>query len=294
MTNMDKVLNTREIKSLISLIDDNEVYDVVKEQIIKLGSSALAFIDEELESCLDLEKTSRLKSVYDKIRLDISCSELKNWRDYNSENLFKALAIISKFQYPNLDLTYINKEINRIKDSLWLELNDNLTALEKVRVLNNIFFNIYKFSGDSKDFFNPINSFLIDVLERKKGNPISICSLYSIVAQSVGIPIYGINLPKHYIVAYVDRLYANPFHDIKRNNILFYINPFSGGEIYSLSEVFGFLHKLNVAVEDSNILPCQNEVTVSRMLKNLISIYNERGDEINGDKYNALLNIFEE
>jgi len=290
---MSKPLNEREIRSLVSLIDDNEVYETVFAKIVDLGDEVINILDEELEVTLDVVKNNRLQAAYNQIILNSCIAEMREWKKNNARNLFRGLTIISRLRYPQLDLAFVNQEINRLKDSLWLELNDNLTALEKVRILNNVFFDMYGFTGDTKDFFNPKNSFLIDVLKRKKGNPITMSSLYSIVAQSVGIPIYGINLPRHFIVAYADSLLRHPYASVKRNEILFYVNPFAKGEIYSQKEVLGFLNKLNIKTKDELLLPCSNKITLQRTLNNLILIYKNNGDKFLEDGYKKLKEILD-
>lgn len=290
---MNNSLNEKEIRSLVSLIDDNEVYDTVFAKIVDLGEAVIDYLDQELEVSIDVVKNNRLQAAYNQIILNSRIEEIKVWKKHNAINLFQGLTIISRLCYPHLDLAFVNQEINRIKDSLWLELNNNLTALEKVRVLNNIFFDMYGFSGDTKNFFNPKNSYLIDVLKRKKGNPITLSALYSIVAQSIDMPIYGINLPRHFIVAYADSTYSHPYSTIARNNILFYINPFAKGEIYSQKEVLGFLNKLNIKTKDELLLPCSNLVTLKRALNNLVIIYKNNGNKFLENGYKKILDVLE-
>jgi len=290
---MDKPLNEKEMRSLISLIDDDEVYETVFAKIVDLGDEVASLLDQEIEVTLNPIKNNRLQTAYNQIILNSCLSEIKEWKENHALNLFRGLTIISRLRYPHLDLAFINQEINKLKSNLWLELNDNLTALEKVRILNNVFFDIFGLSGDSKDFFNPKNSFLPDVLRRKKGNPITISSLYSIVAQSVGIPIYGINLPRHFIVAYTDTMFTHPYKSVKRKNILFYVNPFAKGEIYSQKEVLGFLNKLNIKIKDELLLPCSNLITLNRSLNNLIIIYKNNGNKFLEEGYQKLLDVLE-
>lgn len=286
---MENKLSEKEIRSLISLIDDDEVFSTVFDKIVSMGDLAINFIDEELEVSLDVIKTNRLQEAYDAIVLNSCISEIKHWKESESSNLFKGLTIISRLRYPHLDLSFVNREINRIKDSLWLELNDNLTALEKIRIYNNIFFDMYNFAGDTEDFFNPSNSFLIDVLKRKKGNPLTITALYSIIAQSVGVPVYGVNMPRHFIAVYTEDLLLHPYKTVNRNNVLFYINPFGKGEIYSIKEVYNFLNRLGVKITDDIMLPCDHVTMIKRSINNLIIIYKNRKDEKYQFRYQQLL-----
>jgi regulator of sirC expression with transglutaminase-like and TPR domain len=98
----------------------------------------------------------------------------------------------------------LRKQVQQIKHDVWLEINDELTAMEKVKIINHILFDVHQFSGNIANYHAPQNSFINSVLETKKGNPVSLGILYMIIAQELQIPIYGVNLPEHFIVAYVD------------------------------------------------------------------------------------------
>ena len=290
---MEKQLSEREIKSLISLIDDDMVYEAIFEKIVDVGKDAISFLDDELETSLDSVKTNRLQEAYDQIILNTCKEDLRKWKNEDESNLFEAMIIISRLRYPQLDLSLINAELAKIKDGLWLELNDNFTALEKIRILNNVFFDMFKFVGDTKDFFNPSNSFIVDVIKRKKGNPITLSALYSIVAQSVGVPIYGVNMPRHFITVYMDRMLHYPYDNLSRANVLFYVNPFGRGEIYNIKEVYNFLNRLKMKVSDDILLPCDHEQIVRRSINNLILIYKNQKDEKNEQRYIQLLSALD-
>lgn len=272
-------MDKQKIKSLISLVDDQDqsVYDLVHEQILDLGGEILPLLNDAFDDSETSLMTNRLKELITQVALINARDEMREWKNENSRNLYQGLSIIAKFQYPKLNLEKINQSINKIRQELWLEVNDNMTALEKIRILNHLFFDIHGFRGDSKDYFAPENSFLNDVVIRKKGNPIMLSSLYSIVAQSANIPIYGVNMPNHFILAYTDRLYSQPLSDIKLNDILFYVNPFNLGEIYSLKEMRHFLTSMKVVPRDNYLLPCANTTIVYRNLNNLIHIYTKLG-----------------
>ena len=76
--------------------------------------------------------------------------------------------------------------------------------MEKVRVLNHIIFDVHGFSGNTANFHAPQNSYINNVLESKKGNPLSLSVLYAVIAQRLDVNIYGVNLPEHFILAYVE------------------------------------------------------------------------------------------
>jgi len=286
-------LDKHKIESLISLVDDQDeaVFELVQKQLFELGSDVIPMLYEAYENNDSGLMGERLKSIIDQLNLSKAQTDLRDWKENNSRNLYEGLSIIARYQYPKLDIEKITRTINKIRQELWLEINDNMTALEKVRILNHLFFNVHMFRGDTKDFFAPENSFLNDVIIRKKGNPISISAIYSIVAQSVNIPIYGVNMPNHFIVAFADRLYSQPLSDIKINNILFYINPFNGGEIYSLKEMRHFLTSMKIVPRDRFLLPCSNITIIRRNLTNLVTIYTNMEDKEKADRFKTLQEI---
>ena len=274
------MLNKQKIESLISLVDDKdkEVYELVKGQILELGKDMLPLLDNAISQSTSELMTSRLSNLIQQINLIKTREEIRDWKNNNSRNLYEGLSIIACYQYPKLDIEKITRTINSIRQELWLEINDSMTALEKIRIMNHLFFDIHMFRGDSKDFFAPENSFLNDVIIRKKGNPLTLSAIYSIIAQSVNIPIYGVNMPNHYIVAYANQLYTQPLSDISIKDILFYINPFNRGEVYSLKEMRHFLTSMKIMPRDAYLLPCSNITTIRRSLKNLINIYSNKNE----------------
>lgn len=284
-------MDKQKIKSLISLVDDQDqnVYDLVYQQIVDLGGEILPLLNEAIDESETSLMTNRLKELIDQVALINARDEMRKWKNENSRNLYQGLSIIALFQYPKLNLDKIAQSINKIRQELWLEVNDNMTALEKIRILNHLFFDIHRFKGDSKDYFAPENSFLNDVVIRKKGNPIMLSSIYSIIAQSVNIPVYGVNMPNHFILAYTDRLYTQPLSDIKINDILFYINPFNQGEIYSLKEMRHFLTSMKVVPRDNYLLPCSNITIVYRNLNNLIHIYKNLGKKEKAAAFQSIM-----
>jgi regulator of sirC expression with transglutaminase-like and TPR domain len=101
------------------------------------------------------------------------------------------------------------------------------------------------------------------------------------------IPIYGVNLPNHFILAYMDEDKIR--HDMGEKNshgVLFYINPFSKGSLFDENEVKEFLNSLNLPNSREYFEPCSNTQIIKRMLTNLIAAFLEVG---NAEKVNELI-----
>ncbi len=288
-------ISEKEIKSLVSLMDDEDDFSrkIVRDRILNIGEPAIPFLLDAIEKSINNTETNNLKNLFDEINLNTTYDNLRIWKGLNSTNLYQGLLILAKYRYPQLKPERVTKELENLKKQLWLELNDNLTALEKVRVLNRIFFDFNGFDGEREDYFAPENSFINDLVFRKKGNPLIMSALYSIIAQSVNIPVYGINFPRHFMTVYADKLLVGSLNEIKENDILFFISPYNKGEIFSLSEIKNFLLKMNLKPLPDYYLPCNNDVYIRRSLRNLIQSYNnmERGDI--AENYEFLLSALE-
>jgi len=287
-------MEENKIKALIALLqdEDEQTFNLIHSQIMDEGVTMMPYILEAQDVATDGEYTSRLKIVYDELNLQNAINELKDWRQNNYKNLFQGFTIISQYQYPKLEMSAISGLLNKIRQDFWLEIKDSHTALEKVKVFNHVFFSIYGYSGNNDDYYAPENSFLNDVLLRKKGNPLTLSALYSIVAQSLGIPIYGVNTPRNFLLVYLDKMYSFPIDEVQEKNILFYINPYSKGEVHSLKDIFGYLKRINQEVKSEYYLPCSNSTIIRRSINNIIVAFDKKSKADVVANYTKLLSVF--
>ena len=284
--------NKEAILALIKLIDDPDegVYTHVHDRLLSFGAEVIPFLENSWEvEDYGLLFQERIENLIHEIQFEATKSELKDWIDSEEKDLLKGAILVAKYQYPGLDEQAIYDEFDRIQRDVWLEVNDDLTALEKVRILNKVIFGTYQFQGNTKNFHSPMNSYINVVLESKKGNPLSLSLVYSIIAQRLGFPIYGVNLPNQFVLAYMDEDAIH--HFIGKENkygVLFYINPFSRGTIFDENEINDFLDKLKVPHNREFYEPCSNTAIIKRMLTNLVSSFQQVG---NAEKVEELITL---
>ncbi|MFC2111313.1 transglutaminase-like domain-containing protein [Bacteroidota bacterium] len=267
-----------ELKSLVSLIDepDNMIYKQIREKLITYGVEAVPFLEEAWEKTFDNIIQKRIESLIHNLQFDNVLFQLKKWYLLGGTDLLSGFIILTKYQYPDLDEEKIIKQIGKITQDVWLELNDNLTALEKIKIINHVFYNIHGFKGNKQNFHAPQNSYINNLLETKKGNPLSLSILYSIVAQGLKVPIYGVNLPEHFILSYTDDI-IHDFKKIKEPTVLFYINAFNKGTVFSLKELHLFLKQLKLKPNEAYFTPCDNIQIIKRLIYNLTTAYEKLG-----------------
>ncbi len=274
-------MNLKEVIALITLLDDPDdgIYSEVKNRFIILGPPAIPHLETAWENSFDALMQKRIEGIIHTIQFKALQDALKYWAEYEQEDLFKGCSIIARYQYPDLDETKLKKQLQQIKQDVWLELHDDLTAVEKVKIINHILFEVHQFGGNISNYHAPQNSFINVVLETKKGNPVMLSVIYALICKELAIPIYGINLPQHFVLAYVND-YANlidPSDRTLSDNILFYVNPFSKGLIFNQGDIEAFIKQLNLEPETNHFLPCSNLDIIKRILNNLIHSFDKMG-----------------
>lgn len=292
-------MNEKEVESLIKLLDDpdTEISRHVEEKLLSYGNDVIGYLESAWAQSLDIILQERIENLVHKIQFSNVKREMELWHIGGSFDLLQGMLIVNKYQYPDLDEQKIINQIEDIKRDIWMQILYEMTAVEKVKLINHVFYGTHGFSGNTTNHQDPQNSYLSQVLESRKGNQILLAVIYSIIAQKLDIPVYGVNLPQHFILAYVDE---NPSEENSvsqnefENRILFYINAFNKGFIFGRKDVDAFLKQLNLKPLNHFYEPCSNVEIIQRVLRNLISSYEKLSAVEKVEELQELLAIFPE
>ncbi len=286
-------MDKKKIISFIKLLDDPdpEIFEAIRSKFISLGIDVIPELEKVWEGELNELLQTRVEDIIHTIQFNYTKKELGNWLVEENNNLLKGVYWIAKYQFPDIDYSDINATIEQVKYDVWLELNDNHTALEKVKILNHIIFDVHKFSGNISNYYSPRNSYINQVLELKKGNPISLSIVYLEIAKRLDLPIYGVNLPKNFILCYVDKLAKTKITDDKDESVLFYINAFNRGTVFGRQEIDYYIKQQKLKAQKSFYMPCNNIDIVRRVILNLIVSYEKSGNSDKIIELQELLNI---
>jgi len=278
-------MNENELKALISLLDDPDaaIYQELEDKLIASGPPVVPFLEQQWETSFDALLQSRVEQIVHKIQFNEVKNDLQLWMISNQEDLLEGLLIINLYQYSQLNEPEIYQQLAELKREAWYLMMYEMSPLEKVKLLNNVLFRDFGLSGNTSDYHAPQNSFINKVFETKKGNPISLACIYSLVAQRLDIPIYGVNLPKHFVLAYMNE--ENP------EEVLFYINVFNRGQVMQESDIQSFLQQLNLPFSDQYTKPCENLDIIRRVLRNLLAAYNHLDNVEKRDEIQLLLDL---
>lgn len=292
-------MNEREVESLIKLLDDPdlEIASHVEEKLLSYGNEVIEHLESAWAQSLDTLLQERIENLVHRIQFQNIKRELELWYVGGSFDLLQGILIINKYQYPDLDEQKIINQIENIKRDIWMQMIYDMSAVEKVKLINHVLYTVHGFTGNTTNHQDPQNSYLSQVLESRKGNQILLAVIYSIIAQKLDVPIYGVNLPQHFILAYVDENHADSITDSTEDyedRILFYINAFNKGFVFGRKDVDAFLKQLNLSPNTRFYEPCTNIDIIQRVLRNLISSYDKLSAPDKVAELEELLQIFPE
>ncbi|MCL2072748.1 MAG: transglutaminase-like domain-containing protein [Marinilabiliaceae bacterium] len=285
-----------KLHALISLLDDPDeiIFLSVEKELLNLNVEIVPELEKVRNNTQDVDYQLRLEKLISSLLFEDIKKRFKEWIESPTEKLLYGAYLVSRFQYPNLVYENILEKINKIRKDIWLELNNNLTALEKIRIINYFLFDVHGFSRNNSNFTAPQNSYINDVLETRQGNPLSLSIIYAVIAQSLGLPVYGVNLPKNFVLAYLDEKEVTPLLNTESEvSVLFYINPVNRGAVFGRNDILFFIHRQNLEPRLSYFMPCKNQDIVLRMLNNLQYSYSDLGNKEKSKQIRELMSLFQ-
>jgi len=200
-------MSNRKRKALVDLLEDPDerIYLVIKQVIKAEGILIEPFLIEVLstESSSGKQKI-RAAEILQAIRLESVTKELLSWSSSSEKDLLKAIIALNKLVDSTIDDALILQRMEALRKDIWLELNDYQTAFEQVKILNHMFFDVHGFECTESHKRELAHLNIGTVLTEKKGNPLIIGLIYSIIANWLELPIYGVDFPKIFILARMD------------------------------------------------------------------------------------------
>ncbi|HDR52886.1 MAG TPA: hypothetical protein ENN90_14910 [Mariniphaga anaerophila] len=289
-------MDKSRLKALIDLLDDpdNLVFETVEQELLKEDDAIIPELEEKWEASFDETSQERIENLIQDLQFKKTRNMLYNWLSSNKADLLEGFLIIDRFQYPDVNGDVVFQKIEKIKNTVWLELNDSLTLLEKTTILNHFLFNVHGFSINHSNLKSPQNCYLNQLLDTKKGNPVSLSLLYTILARKLGLPVFFIDFPKNPLVAVVDSDLARKVHGNKsKSDVLFYINPSNKGSIASRKEVNYHLKKYKFTPENKFSEPQPDRLLFQRLLELLRDSFRAVGFVEKEARTEQLLQLFD-
>jgi regulator of sirC expression with transglutaminase-like and TPR domain len=189
-------------------------------------------------------------------------------------DLTRACLLIAEDAYPGLDVESYVCEVERLALRLRGRLSRTAGAEEKVVALNEYLFGDLGYSGNAGDYYDPRNSYLNEVMDRRTGIPLTLSVLYMELGRKIGLPLEGVSFPGHFLVR------------VRMRGGMLVLDPFSGGEPQAEQDLRDRLKRViprdatgGIPVRDlpldQFLEPATKRQILARLLRNLKGIYRQ-------------------
>ena len=180
-------------------------------------------------------------------------------------DLVRAALSIARTEYPYLDIEKYVQRVDALARRVGERIPEAGDAAQTIGAVNHVLFVEEGFRGNREDYYDPRNSFLNDVLERKLGIPISLAVVYMEVARRVGFPLFGVGMPGHFLLKH---------YDVEGRQVL--IDCFEGGHILSDRDCQQRLDEIysgQLPLQPDFLLAVSRRQILTRILNNLKTVY---------------------
>jgi regulator of sirC expression with transglutaminase-like and TPR domain len=191
-------------------------------------------------------------------------------------DLLTGALLIARDAHPGLDFAAQRGRVDELARPLQKRGLSGLPPTVQARVLSDYLYVVCGFHGAKGDYYDPRNSFVNEVLERRTGIPITLAVVYIEVARRVGVDALGVGFPGHFLV----RLGVRPSDPSAERNEPVIVDPFHQGRLLNESALNQLLRqaKVRAPLSAAMLEPAPTRHVVARMLMNLRGIYTQRGD----------------
>lgn len=275
-----------EIESLIYLLDDPDLYirQSVYERFMELGERCIPLLDEYQAGIRDRDQKEEILKIIRKIAFSGLEQEfvtfLENGVD-DIRDLEKGMFILARLDNPTLRADAYIRRLDRMANRIRNDVHYAKSKRAQLQILLDYMFREEQFKGDSEDYFNPENSFLNRVMDRKTGIPISLAMVTIFVAHRLGMPLYGINMPMHFLMRF------------EGDEEVVFVDPFNGGQLVTMEQCMYFLKKSGIAPVKVHFEPTSSVEMLMRVLRNLINSFQKANDMPRTSELKVLLGLVE-
>ncbi|MBI5137163.1 MAG: hypothetical protein HZA24_07480 [Nitrospirae bacterium] len=251
--------------ALLTLLADEDprVGDAISGHLREVGAAALPRLREAVHS-LNPTLAGRASGLLREMRLEQVIGELSTFSGTNGRRLEEGLLLIARLHDPELDTAACAAILSHMTEDLMLRLDPGDGVDPMLSALSRYLYDEQGFSGNTEDYYNSANTYLHTLLETRRGIPISLSCLYLVLAQRLGLPIYGVGMPGHFLVKYDDG------HQVR------VLDPFHKGRALDREGCSRLLRGLGLSFDERYLTPVTTRYILERTLKNLVAVFADR------------------
>ncbi|SMO50743.1 transglutaminase-like domain-containing protein [Gracilimonas mengyeensis] len=275
-----------EIESLLFLMDDPDpfVQESVENRLHQLGEKAVPILDQYRAETSNKNERKRVNEVIHKLTFDALESDFIEVMEgglKTRKSLETAILTLSRFGNPTLRISDYQHKLDHFAQVVEPQIKYKLDERKKMKKFLAFIFEDLNFRGDASNYHAPENCYLSNVIDRRKGLPISLSLVVMFIARRLELPFFGINMPIHFMLNFVG----------DKEELL--IDPYDNGEVVTYDQCYFFLKKNNIEPRPEHFRIATNLDIVLRCLRNLIHSYERLEEPGRMESLKNLLNIAE-
>lgn len=259
-------LRDTQCRALIKLLgdDDPHMRDLLEEQFLGMGTEAtdlLAMVIEDGDVAARRAARQILASLKERRcrqEFETFCLDCADDCDLETGSL-----LLARTRYVDIDLEQYRARLDQMSHELKKRLTGKETPRSAVEVCNRYFFQLLEFHGNTKDYYDPDNSYINRVLDRRLGIPISLSMVYLFVGWRLGLPLRGVNFPGHFIIKW-----HSPSAEL-------FIDPFNRGQLLGVDDCRRLSERLSGGFRSSILEATSARQILLRTCANLRHIYSQ-------------------
>src|SRR5438067_5198692 len=283
-----------EISALFKLLDDpdKEVFGAVSNKLLDYGKPIIPNLENLWENSPDEQMQERIETIIHRLHYNDLSEDFRQWNLSGHHDMLLGSLLVSKFQYPDLSISPVQVEVEKIRRNIWLELNAFLTPLEQIRIVTGILYSYYGLKGSEINYSEANEFFIHKVLESKRGNQLSCGIAYQILCELLDIPVKAISIPKQFVLAYFKPGYSNEGSEDYISQIEFYIDP-SSGMVFTHKDIESYFKRISVPPVHSYFKPLSNKKVIQYLLEETANCFDNDKERYKKNELMQLANLLD-
>lgn len=260
-------MDDKEFAALVRLLDDDDpsVQELIRKRLTAMGKDGIERLELAWETEQDLRLRQRIESMLGDLSFGEVADELLAWRKGGGNDLLEGWRILSRFQFPDFDFLKCRNEISRLASKSWLEINPGMNILQKLKVLNHMFFEIEGYKPAEP--LTPGSYYLPNLVETRQGHVFSLTLLFIIVANKLEYGLQGVLMPGYFMAYHTDGTRE------------IYVDVYNKGNFYSRNDIEKFLETMGSEKNPAFMKPTSNIYIILQMIRQLAHDYEKAGRE---------------
>lgn len=259
-------MSSLDVKNILPLLDDEdeEVYKLIKDKILGSGAENIPLLESALDSVSTLLQHNRIESMIFHLKMVQMKDQLAAWIHSENKSLQEGWILISSVQGIEVSPQIIEKVVKQITTKIWLEMNLHQTSLEKIAIVNKIFFDLYDFRVNYSKRLALEDFFIDKILISRRANKLTLNMLYAIIARKLDLPLMPVTVGNKIILAYFDPVLSREAFMEITHPFLYFIDVEEKGRIIGVKE-FDYIMKENQLSWNSE-LTLSNKDVIKKLL----------------------------